>query len=224
MKFEKIRSEELKRRLRARKISGLALDIDDTLSHTDQHWFNQVNMRLGNPENMTFRETAKKYGREERIPHWQTQKGKRLVKKLIHSNKFQVDISLIAGSNRAVQKINRIIPIVAYLSSRPSSVWAGTRQWLSKHGFPDAPIILLPSNVAHHKGIEWKARRIKFLYPEVQGIIDDHPALQKELKTIGYLGRLFMYDSGGNAHHYHPRVARFRSWSDILKEIKNFAK
>ena len=219
MKFERIKPKELKRRLRARKISGLAIDIDDTLSHTGQHWFERMSLRFGNPENITCAEIIKKYGRIKNVPYWQSPRAKRFIKKLIRSNEFQARISLIKGSNNAIQKIHRIVPVAAYVTGRPVSVYKSTRQWLARHNFPNAPIILLPFNVSHEKRNLWKAKQLKFLYPEVRGIIDDHPHLKKELKAIGYRGMLFMYDSGRNARRYHHRAVRFHSWPDILREI-----
>src|SRR3989344_2989303 len=133
------------------------------------------------------------------------------MKELMHSNAFTKTIPLIENSNHTVQKINKIIPVVAYITARPSPVFNGTKSWLNKHGFPSAPIIFRPMHIHHTKKNLWKARSLKSLYPEVLGIIDDNPGLVRELASVRYRGLLYLYDSGKNTKQY-KNIFRCRTW------------
>lgn len=218
MKFEKINTIQLKRRLCKNKTRGIALDIDDTLSYTDHHWIEQMRLKFGNPENLTREEIVKKYKWIEAVPYWKSRKATTLMKKFMHSNAFQITIPLIENSNHVVQKINKIIPVIAYVTARPSQVFNGTKSWLSKHGFPPAPIVFRPMRIHHTKKNLWKAGLLKSLYPEVTGIIDDNPDLVNELASVKYQGSLYLYDSGENTKQY-KNIFRCQTWNDIFKLI-----
>lgn len=230
-KFERLTTTQLKKKLRANQLHGIALDIDDTLSYTDEHWIEQMRLKFGNPENLTKEEIIKKYKWIEAVPYWQSQGAAKVLKKLMHSNDFQESIPLIENANHVVQKINRLVPVVAYVTARPTTVFAGTKNWLQKHGFPPAPIVFRPLRIAHANKILWKAKTLRTLYPEVEGIIDDSPHLIQELKSVKYRGVLYLYDSGRNIdskknlkQSYDQYILRCRSWGDVYKLISNSLK
>jgi len=218
--FQKLTAEELKNNLAVEKICGIALDIDDVLSHTDSHWIEKMRTRFGTPEDLTAEEIRDRYhGRFENIPSWSTPEALAVIDEFLHSNEFQETIPLIEHSDHAVKKINDIIPIVAYITARPISVYEGTRRWLERHAFPPAPLVFRPLDIHHEKKNLWKAELLRDLYPQVVGIVDDHPELPKQLKHIGYKGKLYLYDSGQHGKEY-DGVARCRSWEEVLKQIK----
>ena len=52
---------EFKQYLIDNQINGLALDIDNTLTNTNQDWYAQFTKILGNPENLSADEFFEKY-------------------------------------------------------------------------------------------------------------------------------------------------------------------
>lgn len=218
MKFEKVTAKQLKSRLRKSYKNGIALDIDDTLCYTDYHWIEQMMVKFGNPENLKREEIIAKYKWIEAVPYWQSKGAAAIIKTLMHSNTFQRSIPLIENSNRAVQRINKIISVIAYVTARQSVVSIGTISWLKKHGFPPAPIIFRPMHINHTKRNSWKAGLLKFLYPEVRGIIDDNPGLVRELRSMKYKGALYLYDNGKNTKQY-KNTFRCMTWDDIYSLI-----
>lgn len=226
MVFKKITALALKKRLLSKRLRGLALDIDDTLSYTDHHWIEQMSTKFGNPENLTREQVVEKYKWIEAVPYWKSKEAVSLMKKLMHSNSFQETIPLIENANYMVQKINEIVPVVTYITARPSSVARGTISWLRKHSFPAAPIIFQPFRIRHEVNHYWKANLLKSLYPEVIGIIDDSPSLADELKSIDYRGTFYLYDSGNNTKKYSKRhMFRCRTWNDVFDLIsRSFVK
>lgn len=209
----------LKRKLKLAGVKGLALDVDETLSFTIGFMIEEFIRKLGNPENLTAKEIAKKYKHTNNIPYWQDDEAKKILEEIIHSNETQKDLPLIENSNKLVQEINKIIPIVAYITVRPISIINGTKFWLKKHGFPEAPIIAKPTNISRKIGNKWKAKVLEYLYPQVMGIVDDNPNL---IKYFGkkYKGVVYLYDQT-EAERKDINVIPCENWEAVAKKIKD---
>lgn len=217
VEFKKITAEELKDSLRSKGIKGLAIDIDDVLCYTDNHWVDEMS-KFANPENLTREEILKKYKNFDNVPYWNTPEAMAVVDKLMHSNEFQETVPLIENADQAIHAINKIVPVVAYITARPLSVYEGTRSWLTKHGFLSAPIVFRDLDTKHEHRNMWKAELLKDLYPEVLGIIDDHPELGEQLRSLGYEGRHYLYDNGSNEKDYKEGSA-LKTWEEIVENI-----
>ncbi len=174
-------------------VKGLAVDIDETLSWTVGRWVELMQEKFGNPENLTAKEMVEKYRYTQHVPYWRGAEVSRWIDEKIHSDEHQKELPLIEDANVYLNKISKIIPISAYITVRPKTVLAGTQHWLDKHGFPNAPIICRPSDIAHSDGNEWKAGMLEKLYPTVLGMIDDNAKLLDHLNK-GYPGTIFLYD------------------------------
>jgi len=51
--------------------TGLAVDIDETLSWTIGYWIEEMQNKFGNPENLTIKEMVEKYRYTQNVPYWQ---------------------------------------------------------------------------------------------------------------------------------------------------------
>ena len=114
-------------------------------------------------------------------------------------------------------EINEMNPIVAYLTSRPESVEKGTRNWLKKHGFPQADLIMRPLIVPHHEGNAWKAGILTLLYPEITGIVDDDDSLAKNISP-DYRGRIFLLNQ--NVAIASNNVVACKTWAQVVEAVK----
>lgn len=186
---------KLKESLKRAGIQGIALDIDETLSDTGPHWWNLM-LKFRAPEGLTYQEFLDKYEFIEHVPIWKTEEAKKHIHDAWNSDEFNEAIPLLHESNKMVHELKIKIPITAYITARPDNVRQGTENWLSKHEFPKAPVILRPvkSGLADlETKNHWKAGVLKYLYPEVIGIVDDNPGLPDELLKEKYEGKLFLY-------------------------------
>lgn len=202
------------------KTTGLAVDIDETLSFTIGHLVTKLQENFGNPENLSVKEIIEKYRYTQNVPYWQHAEAQKWIDKEIHSNELQENLPLIEDADVYLRKINEIIPIVAYITVRPQSVTAGTEIWLKKHNFPLAPIIARPPSIKHTAGNAWKAGILQQLYPQILGIIDDNAKLLEFLDQ-NYKGVIFLYD-----HHTTDsklNVMPCPNWLKVFEEVKRYS-
>lgn len=169
--------------------------------------------KFGNPENLSIKDLIAKYRYTQNVPYWQTPEALEWMESKRKDNELQEQLPLIEESDKMVQKIDEIIPIVGYITIRPRSVLSGTRNWLNKHSFPKVDILARPSDIHSSEGNQWKAEVLLFLYPQVLGIIDDSPSVVEKLSKE-YKGTVYLYDSNeatrGDIH-----VIPCKTWADV---------
>ena len=107
--------------------TGLAVDIDETLSWTIGYWIEEMQNNFGNPEKLTVKEMVEKYRYTQNVPYWQHAEVFQWVDEKINSNETQESLPLIVGSSAYINRIHQIIPIVAYITIRPERVIEGTK-------------------------------------------------------------------------------------------------
>jgi len=107
---------EIKNKLHKSGISGVALDIDETLSWTVGYWVEQMQLNFGNPENLTVRQLIEKYRFTQNVPYWQTEEAIEWMDEHRNSNEIQELLPLIEYADKNVLEINKILPIVLYIN------------------------------------------------------------------------------------------------------------
>jgi len=210
---------DLKRTLSEKNISGIALDIDETLSITVNWFAEKMLTKFGNPENLTVTELITKYKYTYNVPYWQHQEALDWVAEQIESNELQEQLPIIENANTYVNEINLHVPIVAYITNRPETVLSGTKNWLAKHNFSQAPIIARENYIPHLVGTTWKATVLEFLYPQVKAIVDDNASLVKALSK-NYPGRVYLYDNKESPRNDIDIVV-CKTWQDVVNRIKD---
>lgn len=206
-----------KNKLKRNKVRGLALDIDETIAGTNLYWFEKLQVEFGNPENLSVKEMVETFRYTENVPYWQSNEAFERMEEYRSSDKIQRILPLIENSNTVIQKINKLLPVVLYLTNRPRTVINGTKFWLKKHNFPLVDILSRPPKIKIEDGNFWKAKVLKFLYPEIVGIIDYNPNFANKLSNR-YKGTIFLYDNID-----HPRrdirVVPCKTWRDVLNKV-----
>lgn len=217
----KIKNREivaLKKRLKMSGVNGLALDMDETLSFTIGYMVAELMKKFGNPENLTAEEISRKYKHTKKIPYWQSDECRKLISEIVKGNELQKEMPLIENSNLLANKLTKIIPISAYITARPRIILNGTMFWLKKHGFPKATIITRVGKVFKRNPNKWKAGVLEYLYPEIQGIVDDNPELV-EFLSKKYKGTVFLYDNT-ETKRKDIKVIPCEKWEDVLAAVK----
>lgn len=218
----RVKSKEvvaLKRKLRKNKVCGLALDIDDTVSGTVAVWMEKMVLVLGNPENLSIEDLVAKYGYGSKINCWSKTAYESATMLVRYSNEFYEDLPLIDGVKDSIIKINQVIPIAAFITARPKGVRNGTKKWIKKNGLINVPVIDRPMGISLEQQTKWKARVLEYLYPEIQGIVDDNLGLVNCLNKK-YKGKVFLYGQTETINDS-ISVVPCKDWTEVLTKVKD---
>ena len=209
---------DFKQKLIGENRQGLVLDIDETLSWTIGTWVEQLQKRFGNPENLSIKELAVKYRYTDRVPYWQTPEAFEWMEKAREDNKLQEEFIPILEAKEGVEKLQKIVPVLGYLTTRPRTVLEGTKRWLAKEGFPEVDVLARPAEVTSGEGDKWKAEVLNFLYPQVRGIVDDKLAVAEYLPK-GYRGMVFLYNNS-EANVKGIKVVSCPTWEVVCEQVR----
>ncbi|MBI4600281.1 hypothetical protein HY732_05180 [Candidatus Uhrbacteria bacterium] len=196
---------------------GIALDIDDTLSWTCREWVDHIFREFGNPENLSKGEFAKKYHLVQNAQYFQRDDVLARCMQFCYDERYYQELPSIEDALPAINEISRIIPIVAYLTTRPELLRKITDEWLVRHNFPAVPLIMNPHEFSHGITATWKSKALEERYPMILGIIDDNPSICEGLSSE-YRGTVFLYGHG-DADVPHPRSIACSDWNDVAKKI-----
>lgn len=202
------------------QLSGLALDIDDTLSWTCREWVDYLHTTFGNPENLSPQEFVDKYRLVQRAPYFAREEVLVRIREMCFDPAFHDSLAVIEDALPALQNIEKVIPIGAYLTARPESMRECTQRWLEAHNFPEAELIMCPDERPFGTASEWKAKLLEELYPNIIGIIDDNPALLTHLAQ-SYEGAVFLYNhDASEVNHLSAIVCS--GWDDVALKVLNY--
>lgn len=202
---------EIKRR-------GIAVDIDETLSWTVGHLVEEMQKRFGNPEGLSVEDLIEKYRYTWNVPYWQDDEVSEWVAKTTLSDDFFEGTSLMAGADEYLNMIDEEVPVVCYVTARSEMVSEGTKNWLRKHGFPDAPVICRPKDLDRKRSDEWKANVMSKLHPNVVGIIDDNAGILKYLDEE-YKGKVFLFT---HKEHDSSLAVPCEDWEAVQKNVLDY--
>lgn len=211
---------DLKNYLKDNNITGISLDIDNTLSSTNEFWFNEFTKKFGNPENLDFKSFTKKYEYIEKAPYYQTEEAMNYIYEMTNSHSAYSELTILDNSSHYVEKLNKIVPIVAYITMRPQVVNKTTQEWLDKHNFPKATLISRPDHFTYHDAIAWKQEVIEELFPNVLGIVDDSQSVATKMSS-SYKGKIYLYNCDKKDFRTDIKVFSCLDWQCVINQIEN---
>lgn len=195
---------------------GLVIDLDETLSCTVHYMAGQLAKLYGNPENLSIEELRERMIAHD-VPFWNVEEIRKWGLLALESAEMAEEYPIIEGADKAVERINRVIPVVGYLTLRQTSIRNATKKWLKKHGFPDEPVITRPDDLKLEEGMQWKAETLAYLYPQVIGLIDDTLDIFNYLPG-SYKGTIFLYGKTD-----YPKsdlsIIPCKTWDDVYKKV-----
>jgi len=183
-------------RVKVKERIGLLLDIDNTLSATSKSFFSFLAERFGVPDGETVESLFARYQYSWRVPMWQTREIEEVSDSLEYSNSHHQNMEVIEEARQGVSMLRGMIPIVAYITTRPEVLRNATEKWLAKNGFPLAPVVMRPDSLHRKSGNAWKVEQVKTLFKDSIGIVDDHHDVGRGLAD-DYDGTVFIF--GGRA-------------------------
>lgn len=205
-----------KKQLEDSGTKGLVIDLDETLSWTVYYMAGELAKLYGNPENLSVEELCARMLAHD-VPFWNLEEIRKWGLQALESEEMTEGYPIIKGSDKAIEKIDHVIPVVGYLTLRQTSIRDATKRWLKKHGFPDVPVITRPNNLKLEEGMKWKADTLAYLYPHVIGSIDDTLDIFNYLSS-SYKGTIFLYGQTD-----YPKstlnIIPCKTWDDVYKKV-----
>lgn len=205
----------LKNRLAATGRRGLVVDLDETISATIEHWAAELLEVFGNPGNLSPHDVVRRMSNGD-IPFDNPEEVTEWMIRALASEELTESYPIIEGADIALAKIDRVVPVVGYLTIRQDAVRAATQRWLTAHGFPDGPVITRPDGM-QAGGMQWKAATLAALHPHVVAAIDDTADFIQYLPD-DYPGTIFLY---GKPDHAQDRVdvVPCPTWDDVYARV-----
>lgn len=205
-----------KKQLENSGTKGLVIDLDETLSWTVYYMAGELVKLYGNPQNLSVEELCERMLARD-VPFWNVDEIRKWGLLALESEEMAEQYPIIEGADKAVEKINHVIPVVGYLTLRQTSIRNATERWLRKHGFPDEPVITRPDDLKLEEGMKWKADTLAYFYPQVIGSIDDTLDIFNYLPS-SYKGTIFLYGQTD-----YPKsdlnIIPCKTWDDVYKKV-----
>lgn len=196
----------------------IALDIDDTLADTAHYFATLLNEKFGNPEKLTPREIIEKYEIIPQVPYWQTPEILLWREQESMSNARQLKVPVMPHAQKVVQKIHKNFSII-YISSRPTIVERGTKQWLDENHFPNGELILRNKEFQVLNGNAWKAQILTEPERNVLAIIDDNPEIISYLRRL-YKGAVYLFGTAPVPEFPDIHVHRCKDWHEVELQLE----
>lgn len=210
---------ELKRKFQSEGIAGLAVDIDDTLSQTSRKFHETLNEMFPAPAHVTVEAARKQYALTGKVLHWQEiPEALKYAKSFVDDPEFHSYLEKIEEAEAGMQKLHQRRLVRCYHTARLELMRDITERWLQGN-FPDLPLIMRPEHINHAGQAQWKAEVIKYLYPEIQGIVDNDARIARILEQCGYEGKVFLVGTDEQSYQPNKTIIPVESWSDLTKII-----
>jgi hypothetical protein len=205
-----------KKKLENNGTKGLVIDLDETLSWTVYYMVGEIAKLYGNPQNLSVEELCERMMARD-VPFWNVDEIRKWGLLALESEEMAEQYPIIEGADKAVEKIDHVVPVVGYLTLRQTSIRNATERWLRKHGFPDEPVITRPNDLNLEEGMKWKANTLAYLYPQVIGSIDDTLDIFNYLPSR-YKGTIFLYGQT-DCPKSNLNIIPCKTWDDVYKKV-----
>lgn len=203
---------------RGYSVPTLAVDLDETVAWTVGHWIGRLLKEFPIEGSPSVEQLIEQHRFAERVPEWKANPAA-----LERMQQFRCcpdlhrELPIIPGSVEALRRLESLFSF-EYLTMRNELVLDATKDWLTRHNFPAGEVTVCPSETPLEQKTSWKARVLELRYPDLVGIIEDHPSVVQSLPA-DYQGTVFFY-----SHSESPRndihVIPCPTWEHVEQNIR----
>ncbi len=205
--------------------SGLAIDIDDSLSETTAAFIERLSQDFPPPTGMhiTVESAKRHYALNGEPIYWGGLPEARLLyKTMAYDPAFHRTFSPMKGAREGIQLLEEAGLVSCYVTARTDDMEQETREWLEEHGFPQKPIMLRDRTIADLHHTTWKAMVLERLYPIVSGALDDNTGIARHAERLQYRGKFFLFGPGSEEYEsQNGNVIPIRDWQEAPEIILN---
>jgi len=183
----------LKSHLQSEGIEGLAVDLDDTSYHTSDAYHDLLSERFPSPEKLTRDQARKHFALTGKILYWGgIPEAKAAAYSKVDDPEFHSSIMPITDAIVRINELEQKRLMACYLTARTENLRWVTEVSLTQHNFPRLPLGMKSKDIDFENSAEWKAAALDYLFPHVNGIIDNDARVARALEEMEYSGRVFL--------------------------------
>ncbi len=200
--------------------TGLAFDIDDTLSSTSDGYFDLLNLTHPAPTYLTKELFRKKYARTGEVTHWRSiQDAYDLLISKVNCPQFHYELSPFPHAIEQTTILNNHNFFACYLTARKEDMRELTQRWLDEQGFPKKPLIMRDNTIEFSNHTQWKTAALHSLYPYIQGLIDNDARILSHLQQRSYPGNLYLFGLSPHEYNGNGTITVRETWREMSEII-----
>ncbi len=219
------KAEKLKTTMKKIGAQAFVTDWDDTVAYGVVAWFEKAIVDLGQADydkHLDGWGMYQKYKVFNNVEYWDPVRFDRWAQNTVDQNDLDPHVAAIPGSIEALWKIpsETHLWFAGYLSARRERNEESMRRMLERLGAPPGVLFFPPNHATYADTHKIKCELLRYMYPEVQLHIDDHPLIIKEA-SVHFPGRLchFNADTEGECPEGKIISASGREWSYLRKRL-----
>lgn len=195
----------------------LAIDIDDTLTDTALRVIERAHQLFGHA--LSAAELRNKFLQPGNVPQWQGVEVQNEIKTILESREFLFELEPKLGSANQLYEANKSYPISCYITSRSSEFQEVTQAWLTKHHFPQAPLVTRPVVESRQ---EWKLRYLRENFPKITFLVDD--VMVPQIQHYPEIQLLWLTSSQEQVKLLPKNVVILKSLAELSKTLASLEK
>jgi 5'(3')-deoxyribonucleotidase len=196
----------------------LAVDLDETVAWTVGHWMTRLRNEFPIEGSPSVEQLIHEHRFAQNVPHWKTNtEALKRMQQFRCCPELHRELPIIPGSVEALRRLENLFSF-EYLTMRNEIVLEATKDWLLLHKFPAGDVTVCPSETPLAEKTSWKARVLELRYPNLVGIIEDHPDVIQSLPG-NYKGTVFFY-SHTESPRSDIRVIPCPTWEHVEQNIR----
>ena len=197
----------------------LAVDLDETVAWTVGHWMARLLKEFPIEGSPSVEQLIREHRFAQNVPDWRANsEALQRMQEFRSCPDLHRELPIIPGSAEALRRLESFFSF-EYLTMRNELVLDATKEWLALHKFPTGDVTVCPSETPLEQKTSWKARVLELRYPDLVGIIEDHPDVVRSLPA-DYKGTVFFY-----SHTESPRddirVIPCPTWEHVEQNIRH---
>jgi hypothetical protein len=201
---------------------GYAVDLDDTCFDTTTAYHDEISTHYPLPSKITKEALRKTYALTGKLAYWQDiPEAMSIAYGLMGDQEFNGSIKPIPGAANALTRLHHKGIVTCYKTARQEKFRSITLESLSKHGFPDMPLMMREDDCTFEHHIDSKAASLNAAFPIITGIIDNDSRLARKAEYAKYQGEFFLF--GLTTSDFKPlncRIHPIKTWLDTEAKVR----
>ena len=192
---------DLKGRIRGRGPQGLAVDLDDCAFECSAGFIKELSKEFPPPFEITLDQAKRHYTLHGKPIYWHTlPEAVQFYTELAKSPELHGGLDLTPDAKLVLNNLDRKCLMGCYATARGEHMRKVTKDSITDNSLPRKPIIMHQTNNGFSHHTIWKAHVLMYLFPEIQGAVDNDTRIARVLEELDYQGTFFLFGPGSEEY------------------------